>query len=63
LIKCIEEFTEEDMPVVYVIHHYTGATAKRKADLILGIGVLFQSFRLEFFEDLTVYLLAVMSQF
>jgi len=49
--------------MVYVIHHYTGATAKRKADLILGIGVLFQSFRLEFFEDLTVYLLAVMSHF
>jgi len=27
--------------MVYVIHHYTGATAKRKADLILGIGVWF----------------------
>ena len=34
----------------------------KKVDLILGMGVLFNSFRLEFFGDLTVYLLAVMSQ-
>jgi hypothetical protein len=42
LIKCIEEFTEDGMPVVYVIHHYTGATPKRNVDLILGMGVLFR---------------------
>jgi len=39
IIQLFSELNEEDMPMVYVIHHYTGATAKRKADLILGIGV------------------------
>ena len=30
----IRELTEEDMPVVWVTHHYTSATLKRKVSLI-----------------------------
>ena len=42
----------EDLPLVWVIHHYTSATLKGKVDLISGYGGIKLEFMADFFSFL-----------